>query len=254
MSLLPPELTPHLLLLAIGVTLFAGLIKGMSGFALPMIMISVLPMFLPPELALAALILPTVVSNALQALRLGRATAWANVKRFRFYMLAGMAMLIVSSQLVAVLPVAWLFMMIGAPVMVFAVLMLSGWAPRLRAEARLPAMLIGGFSGFVGGFSGVWGPPTVVYLTAIDLPKRDHVQVQGVIYSLGAVALFFAHVGSGVMRGERLTFSLLMVVPAMAGMLVGQQVMDRIDQQTFRRLTLLVLLVAGANLVRKAVF
>ena len=53
----------------------AGVIKGMVGFAMPMIMISGLGMILSPELALAGLILPTVLANGVQALRQARVLA-----------------------------------------------------------------------------------------------------------------------------------------------------------------------------------
>ena len=41
----------------------AGLVKGVTGFAMPLIMISALSSFLTPDLALAGLILPTLVTN-----------------------------------------------------------------------------------------------------------------------------------------------------------------------------------------------
>ena len=77
-------------------------------------------------------------------------------------------------------------------------------------------------------------------------------RIQGVIYGLGAVVLFFAHMGSGVMRSETLPFSVLMIVPALMGMWIGGRLQDRIDQKTFRRATLFVLLIAGLNLLRRA--
>ena len=78
-------------------------------------------------------------------------------------------------------------------------------------------------------------------------------RVQGVIYGLGAVALFFAHIGSGVMRVETLPFSVAMVPPAVLGMWLGGKVQDRIDHAMFRKATLVVLTVAALNLVRRAV-
>ncbi|NDV02509.1 sulfite exporter TauE/SafE family protein [Pseudoroseicyclus tamaricis] len=248
----PDVLTPSLFALACLVAFGAGVVKGISGFAMPMLMISGLSLILPPELALAGLIPPTLATNGLQALRLGPRAAWANLRRFRLYMAALLVMLLISAQLVSVLRPEWLYLMIGGPVLLFALLMLAGWSPRLREQARLPAMLVGGLSGFVGGLSGVWGPPTVLYLTAIDLPKRDHVQVQGVIYGVGAIMLFGAHVGSGLLTWATLPFGLALTIPAVAAMRLGQQVQDRIDQKTFRRVILVVLLVAGANLIRRA--
>jgi len=48
--------------------------------------------------------------------------------------------------------------------------------------------------------------------------------------------------------------SVIMIVPAVAGMWVGLRIQDRFDQATFRKVTLAVLLVAGANLIRRGVF
>ena len=91
----------------------------------------------------------------------------------------------------------------------------------------------------------------MLYLTALDTPKKEQMRVQGVIYGLGAVLLFFAHIGSGVLRAETAPFSVLLVVPALIGMVAGGYLQDRIDQATFRRVTLAVLLVAGLNLLRR---
>lgn len=252
MDALSPLVSPHLVLLAALIAGLAGIVKGITGFAMPMVMISGLSTVLPPDLALAFLILPTLVTNTWQALRQGTAAALGSIRRFRVFLLVGLAMLLVSAQLVRVLPERLLFGMIGGPVSLFALVQLGGWVPRLSGGSRLIEGAIGGFAGFIGGISGVWGPPTVAYLTAIDTPKADQMRVQGVIYGLGAVALFGAHVQSGVMRAETAPYSALMIVPALIGMTLGLRIQDRFDQKTFRRVTLIVLLVAGLNLVRKA--
>ena len=53
------------------IALGAGLVKGVVGFAMPTILISGLSSFMAPDLALACLIVPTVLTNAWQALRQG---------------------------------------------------------------------------------------------------------------------------------------------------------------------------------------
>ncbi|EYD73016.1 sulfite exporter TauE/SafE family protein [Limimaricola hongkongensis] len=247
-------MSPQLLLLSVVVGIGAGIVKGMVGFAMPMIMISSLSLFLPPELALAALIAPTLVTNGMQALRQGGRAALSTVKRFRVYLIVGGLMLVLSAQLVRVLSAEALFLLIGAPVSAFAILQLSGWKPKIPEKTGGIEAAIGGFSGFVGGMSGVWGPPTVAYLTAIDTPKGDSIRAQGVIYGLGALALSGAHLQSGVLNDTTLPFSLFMILPAMAGMWLGGLAHDRIDQKAFRHVTLIVLLVAGLNLVRRAIF
>ncbi|PYE83908.1 sulfite exporter TauE/SafE family protein [Pseudoroseicyclus aestuarii] len=242
------------LALACLVGLVAGTVKGLVGFAMPMIMISGLSMILPPELALAGLILPTLASNGLQALRQGIGAAWATARRFGVYIAAMLVLLAISAQLVRVLDPDVLLLLIGAPITLFALLQIAGWRPRLARRDRRIEAGVGALAGFVGGMSGVWGPQLVAYLTALDLDKREMVRVQGVIYATASVALLAAHLQSGVLRAETAPLSALLVVPALAGMLLGARLQDRIDQALFRRVTLWVLLIAGLNLLRRALF
>lgn len=245
-------ITPAELALIFAIATLAGLIKGLVGFAMPMILIAGLTMIVPPDWALAGLIVPTVVANGMQALRSGRAAAISSVLRFRVFLLVGLVFLLSSAQLVTRVQPNTFMLMIAIPVVVFVVMQLLGIRFRVHQQsARLDAG-IGAIAGFIGGMSGVWGPPTVAYLTALDTPKQDQMRVQGVIYGLGAVALAVAHIGSGVLRAETLPFSLLLVLPATVGMWLGGLFQDRIDQATFRKLTLVVLLIAGLNLLRRA--
>lgn len=240
--------------LALLITLLAGFVKGAVGFAQPMIMISGLATFLPPEIALAALIVPTVVTNVWQSMRGGLSAAIASLKRFWVFLLLVVIFIVLSAQLVSIIPGWVMLLILGVPITLFAIAQLVGWKPSIAPENRFKAELgLGAFAGFVGGMSGVWGPPTVVYLTAIETPKAEQMRVQGVIYGIGAVTLFFAHLRSGVLNTETFPLSLAMVLPALAGMGLGFAVHDRLDQQRFRQITLAVLIVAGLNLIRRAV-
>ena len=242
-----------LLALCFGITLLAGTVKGMVGFAMPMVMISLMSSVIDPELALAGLILSTVITNATQALRQGWRAALEAMLRFRIFLGVGLVALVISSQLVRVLPQETLLLMIGLPVSVFSALQLMGWQLRLPERGRLLIeSALGGIAGFMGGFSGVWGPPTVMYLTALDTPKAEQMRIQGVIYGAGAVVLIFSHIASGVLQAETVPFSLALIAPAVLGMAIGTRLHDRIDQRAFRKATLAVLFIVALNLVRRA--
>ncbi|SEK36843.1 sulfite exporter TauE/SafE family protein [Roseivivax marinus] len=243
---------PDALALCLAIALLSGIVKGMVGFAMPMIMISGMSSVLTPDLALAGLILPTLVSNGMQALRQGPRAAWHSVVHFRVFLIVGAVMLLLSAQLVAVMPTRVLFALIGGPIVLFAAAQLLGWNGRLPGHGRVAEVVIAAFAGFIGGFSGVWGPPTVAYLTMLGTEKAEQMRVQGVIYGLGAVMLTAAHVGSGVLNGTTVWLSLALLPAAVIGMWLGGRAQDRIDQRAFRRATLAVLLIAGLNLLRRA--
>lgn len=254
METLFPLLTPVELAFAVGVALIAGFVKGVVGFAMPLVFISGLTVFVSPQLALAGLLIPTLVTNTHQALRQGVAPAVESIISFRVFLLAGGIALITSAQMVRAFPDQIMMVIIGAPVTFFALLQLSGYQLTLPQRNVRVEVAAGVVAGSLGGVSGIWGPPTVAYLTALGTAKQDQIRIQGVIYGLGAVALLGAHVSSGVLRAETIGFSIAMVPPAFLGMWVGMAVMDRIDQTSFRRATLFVLLLAGLNLLRRAWF
>lgn len=246
------EIGMQLMGIAALITLFAGVVKGAVGFAMPMIMISGISSILPAETALAMLILPTVMSNVTQALRQGWRAARESIARFRVYLLVGAVFLLIGAQLVPYLPSHILLLIIGVPVSAFAMMQLLGVQFHVAPENRLKAEgLVASIAGFIGGMSGVWGPPTVAYLTATNTPKQEQVRVQGVIYGLGAVLLFLAHLQTGVVSMRTLPVSALMLIPAGIGMLIGFAIQDRLDQAKFKKATLVVLVVAGLNLVRR---
>ena len=70
---------------------------------------------------------------------------------------------------------------------------------------------------------------------------------------LGSIVLLFAHLRSGVLNPVTLPASAWMVLPTMAGMVIGFRVHDRLDQRRFMRLTLVVLVLSGLNLIRRAI-
>lgn len=240
--------------LAVAITLFAGFVKGAVGFAMPLIMISGFSSFMPPDLALAALILSVLTTNTHQALRQGLGAAWGSALRFWRLNLLTCVGIVISAPFVVILSQRLMLALLGVPVMIFALLQLSGWkptiAPRHRNGAESGLGLVGGL---YGGISGIWGPPIIMYLLAVGVAKVEMVRVLGVSFMIGAVVLTAAHLGSGVLNAVTLPFSLALVVPAALGMLLGFRLQDRLDPERFRFWTLVVLMVVALNLVRRAV-
>lgn len=248
-------LDPFHLALALAITLFAGFVKGAVGFAMPMIMISGFSSFLAPELALAGLILPTVVTNLSQAFRQGRAAAWDTVLTYRRILLATVIFILVSAGFVHVIPQDLFLLLLGLPITAFALAQLAGADLALRLEHRSRAeWILGAIGGLYGGISGVWGPPLLVYLLSIKADKQETVRVQGVVFLIGALVLLGAHLTSGVLNARTLLFSALLVLPAQLGQLLGTRIQDRLDQAKFSRWTQMLLVLTGLNLLRRAIW
>ncbi|MBZ4689920.1 MAG: hypothetical protein JG765_1171 [Cereibacter sp.] len=253
MDMLMAGLTPAAFWAAMAVTLFSGFVKGAIGFAMPMIMISAFSSFLPPEVALAGMILPTLLTNFSQAFRQGLGPAFDSMRKYWRFLAGTIVFILVSAQFVRDIPQIVFLLMLGLPITAFAALQLAGRSLALRLEHRRRAeTVLGIIGGLYGGVSGIWGPPLLVYLLSVGAEKREAIRVQGVVFLIGAATLTFAHLNSGVLNAATVPFSLALAVPAFLGMVVGFAVQDRLDQTRFRRWTQILLVLTGLNLIRQA--
>lgn len=251
---LSPFLTPALFAFAFGVTLLGGFVKGAIGFAMPLIMISGMGILIPPELVVAGIVIPIVISNILQVARSGFGNARSSLQEHWRYVLIVCVMILVAAQFVRSIPGDVMFVVLGLPVVALCAVQLIGWRPQITPRWRRPfEWCAGGLAGILGGLTGTWGPPTVLYLLALNTPRASQMSVQGVIYGLGSVMLLLGHLQSGILNAQTWSFSAALVVPALLGMWLGFRLGDRFDQERFRRVTLWVLILAGGNLIRRGV-
>jgi uncharacterized membrane protein YfcA len=255
MEMVMAGLTPGAFAAAMVVTLFAGFVKGAVGFAMPLIMMSAFSAFLPPEVALAGLLLPTLVTNIAQAFRQGWTPAVQSAVKYRRFLIATVIFIGVSAQVFDLIPRVAYLLLLGVPVTIYAAVQLAGLPLQIKMHHRVRAeWVLGVIGGLYGGISGIWGPPLLVLLLSTGVAKLEMVRVQGVIFLIGAVALLAAHLGTGLASPERLAFSAALLVPAILGMALGYKVQDRLDQVVFRRWTQGLLVVSGLNLVQQALF
>jgi uncharacterized membrane protein YfcA len=241
------------LLVAVAALVAGGFAKGVVGFALPLIALSLAGSVLPYDVAVAVLIVPMLVSNLFQSLRNGVGAALGSLREFWRLNLVLAAMIALSAQLVVALPDRLLFGILGVTVSAFAASQLAGWRHRFpmqhRARVETAVALVGGF---FGGLSGIWGPPIVMYLLAVGLPKTEMVRTQSLSFLIGSLVLVFAHLHTRVLNPVTLPASCWLVLPTMAAMFLGYRVHDRLDQEVFRKATLAVLVLSGLNLLRRA--
>jgi uncharacterized membrane protein YfcA len=238
---------------ALVVTLVAGFVKGAVGFAMPMILVSAFAIFLPKELALAGLILPTLVTNISQAFRQGTGPAKETALTYRRFLIATVICIAVSAPFADLIPRSAYLLLLGVPITAFAALQLMGRSLAIKLHHRARAeWALGVVGGLYGGISGIWGPPLLVLLLSTGADKVTAIRAQGVVFLIGAVALLLSHLGTGLANAQTLAFSAALCLPALAGLYAGYAIQDRLDQQRFRRWTQALLVLTGLNMVRQA--
>lgn len=248
-----PHLTATQMVLMAGILALAGMTKGVLGVGLPLVAVPLLSQVVSVPMAIMTLAVSGVVSNGFQAAQ-GRQIGQV-AKRFWPLFLALVATLALSARLLVALDEHLLGLILGAILIVFTVL---NQFPRLFTikvhHERLMSPIIGAAAGFLGGVSSFYGPPILMYLVALDLPKAFFISAVSTAFFLGALPLMISLMVYGAMGYPEIVLSTLGVIPVFAGLLIGQKIQRRMPQEAFRKALLVVLIVTGLSLILRAVF
>jgi uncharacterized membrane protein YfcA len=226
--------------------LIAGTVKGVIGLGLPSIVIALLALVMTPAEAAAIMIFPTLVTNVWQML-VGPylAALWRRLWPLLASSVVGIwlggGVLTSPNSRTAAFGLG-IALVIYAGIGVFN---LRFTVPRRHEPWLSP--LIGLATGFIAGCTGVFVIPAGPYYQAIGLSKDELVQMLGLSFTVSVIALALILWRDGVMQLGNAAGSALAVLPALAGMAIGQVVRTRISEETFRRYFFVGLLLLGAQ-------
>lgn len=241
-------MTPGLLAMVVGVFVLAGAVKGVVGLGLPTISMALLALFMAPVHAAALLIIPSLVTNLWQIRPL---SLLAPLLRRIGGMQLGVGTGTLAGALVLGAPAgAWASIALGVALIAYAAWGLFGrpLAVPVSMEKWL-GPLVGVLTGLITAGTGVFVVPAVPYLQALGLDRDGLIQAMGVSFTVSTVAL-----AAGLWLNDSYSFqaagaAVVMLIPALVGMYIGQLLRQSLSPQVFRRCLFSSLAALGGYLV-----
>jgi uncharacterized membrane protein YfcA len=236
--------TTDQIVFGLAVFLLAGTVKGLVGLGLPTIVIALTTLVLPLTESIAMIALPTIFTNVWQAAVGGN---FRRILRRQWPLIVPLAIVLyLTMWLVGQKGPDWAFLVLGTVLIVYSGLGLFRVRLHIHADLEKPlAPLIGMVSGFVAGVVGVPIIPLMPYLQGLDIKPSELVQTLGVVLCATSLTLTSSLLFFGLLDGPRAVVSAAAVVPALAGMWVGQQVRLRLSVEQFRLAVFWALLLTG---------
>ncbi|UYN94761.1 MAG: sulfite exporter TauE/SafE family protein [Enhydrobacter sp.] len=228
----------------LAVFLLAGTVKGLVGLGLPTIVIALTTLVLPLTEAVALIALPTIITNVWQAAVGGNFT---RILRRQWPLILSLALSLYATMwLVGQRGPNWAFLVLAIVLIVYGGLGLLRIRLHIHADLEKPlAPVIGTVSGFVAGLVGVPIIPLMPYLQGLDVKPSELVQTLGVVLCATSLTLTVSLLTFGLLDGARAIVSAGAVVPALAGMWLGQWVRLRLSVEQFRQAVFWALLLTG---------
>jgi len=230
----------------------AGLVKGVIGFALPLVSVSLLSMLVPVEQALALNTFPLLVTNLWLAVQGGRPLQLA--RRYWLMIALLVAGIFISANIVVNIDRPSLLLVLGTSIILLS--LLEQFRPQIRLpdrHATWTGALAGLAGGLFGGLASTMASPMAIYLAARKVPKEEFVASMGIILSCGSLSLLVAFGSVNILTTANAPLSIAAVLPAVAGLLLGNRMRSSVNQDMFQRLVLFGLILVGASMIHKAI-
>ncbi len=227
-------------------SLAGGVVAAVTGFGIGSLVTPVLAWQVDARLAVAAVSIPHVIGTAFRFWLLGgrvdRRVLWSFGVMSAAGGLAG-AVLQERSSTPALL------LLFGGLLLFSATAELTGLGRRMRFGGML-AWAAGAASGLLGGLVGNQGGIRSAALLGVDLPKQAFVATAtavALMVDAARVPVYLWYQGEDISRLA--PFIALAAVGVVAGTVLGNRVLKRIPEHSFRRTVAIVLGILGAAMV-----
>jgi uncharacterized membrane protein YfcA len=231
--------------------LLAGSVKGVIGLGLPTVSLGILTAAIDLPTAMALLLAPSFVTNFWQGAVGGRFIEI--MKRTWPFLLLAVITVPLGGLALSRLDLSLLSGLLGLLLIAYGTISLAGFRLTIPTTSETWAgPLFGLTNGVLTGMTGSFVVPGVMYLQALGLPRDTLIQAMGILFTLSTAALAVALGRSNLLTADLGWLSAGAVIPAILGMVLGQQLRKMLSEQLFRRIFFVSLLVLGAYITANA--
>lgn len=220
-------------------------VQGATGFGFVIVAAPVLTSVMAPTLAVPVLVVEGFVMTVILMSRVYRD---ARPKRVAVLSIFGVAFIPLGTWLLVTLDENVIKVMLGVVVGVTAMAMLGGFQ-RTASNEQAASVPVGMASGLLMGSTGLAGAPVILFFAnqGID-PRQFRANITAYLLVVGLAALPSFLVG-GVLTRDVWVLAAALTPGAVAGLFTGMWLSSRISTALFRRLALMVVLVAAGGAV-----
>ncbi|MDO9576764.1 MAG: sulfite exporter TauE/SafE family protein [Candidatus Cloacimonadales bacterium] len=221
--------------------LVSALLQGLSGFGFSILAVPLITLFIAPKTAVPILMLYSIIINIVV---LYSARKEVDIKKIWILLLAGIIGLPFGARLLVTLDGNILKVGIGILILIFGTLLLLGYRKELKHE-KIAMIPIGIISGLLSGSISISGPPIIIFLANKQLGKhsfRGNLALYFFLLNIFTIPVFFLN---GLFTKEVISYSITFLPGLIVGVIVGNLLSHKVQEQHFQKFTLALLMIMG---------
>lgn len=237
------ELASALLIAFIG-----GLLRGFAGVGSGMFMAPFFVHLFGPIQAIGVILLIEIVATLLLLPTVFREIDWPSIATMG---IAAVALMPVGNWLLITLDVSAIQLSVSVLVFLSALLLISGWRYSGARPTSL-TFLVGGVSGFLMALTSLGNPPVMVYLLSSDASAARNRANFTAYFGVTLIALIMLMTVRGHIESQTVITAGTLMPGFLLATWIGSQLFRAASEQSYRRIALGILLMAGAYGIAKS--
>jgi uncharacterized membrane protein YfcA len=235
------ELDPTLLIVGGLTVLFAGFLRGLTGFGFALVAVPIVSTLVEPQIVVPMILMHGVVTSVPLLIH-----ARHEVQPLRIWPLMVGAIIGApfGSYLLIVLEPDTLRLLIGFVALGFALLLLVGFN-RPIARERLAFLPVGFLSGLLNGSSSMSGPPVILFFANQRIPPMVFRANIMLLFFSTNIATAFAFIVGGVFSTDSFLLAAAFGPSLFIGTYLGTRYSRSVNARAFRGIALAVVMVSG---------
>ncbi|MDE2167412.1 MAG: sulfite exporter TauE/SafE family protein [Alphaproteobacteria bacterium] len=226
-------------------------VKGVAGIGLPLVAVPLLTVLVNLKTAVTMTTVPIISSNLMQSFQGGHFPHL--VKRFWTLLVPLFVTIFTTTRLLVVLSERVLDVIIG--VAVISIPLILHFVPHIRvihAHQRWANPLVGIVSGLLGGISTFYGPPIMLYVFGMRLPKDEFIPTISLMYTIASFGMLLGIYANAVASVPEIGISVLMLIPTAIGMWIGRLVHVQLSERRFQHIVIAIYVATGLTFLAHA--
>ena len=230
---------------ATAAALLGGLLMGFTGFGSTLVMVPLLTIVYGPPEAVAVGVAISAAGLAQVVPQASRNAVWRDVLPA---CLTSLVLVPVGTAFLFLTDPSLTRRLIGAVVLLVAIIMLRGWAYN-GPRNRISSGLCGAVSGFTNGFFGIGSPAVTFYYlhagVAAVIARANILLTIGVL----SVATLVAMAIGGGFNQDTVARAVVLFIPYSAALWAGSRLFERASDDLHRRTALWLLMAMGVTVI-----
>lgn len=228
-------------LIIIAIMFLGACLQGITGFGSGLIAVPLLTLLLP-----LSIITPTlsVVNFAMASYLAWALRHYIHLRHWRALLFSGVVGTLLGNYLLAYMRLDWLQM--GMAIMLFVVALLFWFGVQWRHQSGVRLQTLTGLvAGFSNGALTLGGPPVVLFLTGNGLERLTFRATLTVFFWVLALTNIVSFASQGLYQANVIPVLVCLLAGAIAGAWLGHRVGPMLSESLFRKLSLVLVMVAS---------